>query len=75
MIRFLRLELFKETLPLKTLKPIQASGNRLYLPYEGKQNFKVSKPKIYLKHNDEILETIVTAFPKNDSLQVWYKPL
>ncbi|WKL46380.1 Ig-like domain-containing protein [Flavobacterium pectinovorum] len=69
------LELFKETLPLKTLKPIQASGNRLFLPYEGKQNFKLSQPKIVLKNNDEILETIVTQFPKKDSLQVWYKPL
>lgn len=69
------LELFKEVLPLKTFKPIQASGNRLYLPYEGKQDFKTSKPKIVLKHGDEVLETIVTAFPKKDSLQVWYKPL
>lgn len=69
------LELFKETLPLKAFKPIQASGNRLYLPYEGKQNFKTSKPKIVLKNNNEVLETIVTAFPKKDSLQVWYKPI
>ncbi|MFQ6601289.1 Ig-like domain-containing protein [Flavobacterium sp. C3NV] len=69
------LELFKEVLPLKAFKPIQASGNRLYLPYEGKQDFKTSKPKIVLKHGDEVLETIVTAFPKKDSLQVWYKPL
>ncbi|OXG07994.1 Ig-like domain-containing protein [Flavobacterium araucananum] len=69
------LELFKETLPLKAFKPIQASGNRVYLPYEGKQNFKLSKPKIVLKNNNAILETIVTAFPKKDSLQVWYKPV
>jgi hypothetical protein len=69
------LELFKETLPLKVLKPIQASGNRLYLPYDGKQNFKLSKPTVVLKHNDEVLKTIVTAFPKKDSLQIWYQPL
>lgn len=69
------LELFKETLPLKALKPIQASGNRIYLPYEGKQNFKLSKPKIVLKHNNDVLESIVTAFPKKDSLQVWFKPI
>ncbi len=69
------LELFKETLPLKTLKPIQASGNRLYLPYEGKQDFKTSKPKIVLKNHNDILETIVTQFPKKDSLQVWFKPI
>ncbi|CAC9973452.1 Ig-like domain-containing protein [Flavobacterium panici] len=69
------LELFKETLPLKAVKPIQASGNRLLLPYEGKQNFKINKPTIVLKNNDQVLETIVTQFPKKDSLQVWYKPL
>ena len=69
------LELFKEVLPLKTFKPIQASGNRLLLPYEGKQNFKKDKPKIVLKNGNEVLETIVTQFPKKDSLQVWFKPL
>ena len=69
------LELFKERLPLKAFKPIQASGNRLLLPYEGKQNFKDSKPKIVLKNGNEVLETIITQFPKKDSLQVWYKPI
>lgn len=68
-------ELFKETLPLKTFKPIQASGNRLLLPYEGKQNFKNSKPKITLRNGSETVETIVTQFPKKDSLQIWYKPI
>lgn len=69
------IELFKEVLPLKVFKPIQASGNRLLLPYEGKQDFKKSRPKITLKNNTEVLETIVTQFPKKDSLQIWYKPL
>lgn len=69
------IELFKEVLPLKAFKPIQASGNRLLLPYEGKQNFKNAKPKIVLKNGNEVLETIVTQFPKKDSLQVWFKPL
>ncbi|MEA9415112.1 Ig-like domain-containing protein [Flavobacterium sp. PL02] len=69
------LELFKEVLPLKTHKPAQVSGNRLVVGYDGKQNFKNSRPKIILKNNGEILPTIVTQFPKKDSLQVWYKPL
>lgn len=68
-------ELFKESQALKALKPIQASGNRLFLPYDSKQDFTLSKPKIVLKNNNEILETIVTRFPKKDSLQVWYKPI
>ena len=69
------LELFKEVLPFKAVKPVQASRNRLYLPYESKQNFKLSKPKVVLKHGNDTMETIVTAFPKKDSLQIWYKPL
>ncbi|MFD1601280.1 Ig-like domain-containing protein [Flavobacterium artemisiae] len=69
------LELFKETLPTKTFKPIQASGNRLLLPYEGKQNYKASAPKIVLKNNSQVLETVITQFPKKDSLQIWYKPI
>lgn len=69
------LELFKEILPLKTHKPAQVSGNRLVIGYDGKQDFKNSKPKIVLKKNDEILPSIVTQFPKKDSLQIWYKPL
>ncbi|MCV9930235.1 Ig-like domain-containing protein [Flavobacterium sp. LS1R49] len=69
------LELFKEVLPLKAYKPTQVSGNRLVVGYDGKQNFKNSRPKIILKNNGEILPTIVTQFPKKDSLQVWYKPL
>ena len=69
------LELFKEAQALKALKPIQASGNRLFLPYDSKQDFTNSKPKIVLRNNSEILESIVTRFPKKDSLQVWYKPI
>ena len=69
------LELFKEVLPFKTHKPTQVSGNRLVVGYDGKQDFKNSKPKIVLKKNGETLPSIVTQFPKKDSLQIWYKPL
>jgi uncharacterized protein (DUF2141 family) len=68
------LELFKETLPFKALKPSQASGNRLTLGYEGKIN-KNEKAKIILKNKNEILPTIVTKLAKKDSLQIWFKPL
>ncbi|MGL2987816.1 Ig-like domain-containing protein [Flavobacterium sp. RSSA_27] len=69
------IELFKEVLPFKAYKPYQASGNRLVVAYDGKQDFSKSKPKIILKNNTETLESIVTQFPKKDSLQVWYKPI
>jgi uncharacterized protein (DUF2141 family) len=69
------LELFKETLPFKTFKPTQASGNRLLVGYEGNVNSAAVSPKIVLKNNNDILSTILTKFPKKDTLQVWYKPI
>ncbi len=65
------LKLFKQVLPLKVFKPIQASGNRLILPYQG----KTSAIKITLKNGETLLPSIITKFPKKDSLQVWFKPL
>lgn len=65
------LKLFKETLPFKAYKPIQASGNRLILPFQG----KTADVKITLKNGESVLPSIITKFPKKDSLQVWYKPL
>ena len=68
------LKIFKETPKFKAIKPVQASGNRLILGYEGKIN-SASKPIIPLKNKTDILPTIVTKFPKKDSLQIWFKPL
>jgi uncharacterized protein (DUF2141 family) len=68
------LELFKETLPFKTFKPAQASGNRALLGYEGKIS-KNEKPKITLKNKNEVLPIVVTKLAKKDSLQLWFKPL
>ena len=64
-------KLFKEVRPFKTFKPIQTSENRLFLPYEG----KADKAKITLKNGAEILPSMITKFPKKDSLQIWFKPL
>ncbi|POY39735.1 hypothetical protein C3L50_07855 [Flavobacterium alvei] len=65
------LKLFKEVQPFKAIKPIQASGNRLIFPYEG----KADGVKLALKNKGVDLPIIITKFPKKDSLQVWYKPL
>jgi Bacterial Ig-like domain len=65
------IKIFKEVLLYKAYKPVQASGNRLVLPYEGEAN----DVKITLKNGSEILPTIITKFPKKDSLQIWFKPL
>ena len=69
------LELFKESLPFKAFKPSQASGNRLFMGYEGVVNSVAVLPKLILKNNTEVLSNIITKFPKKDSLQVWYKPI
>jgi hypothetical protein len=65
------LKLLKEVLPFKAFKPIQASGNRLLLPHEG----KTDAMKLILKNNETDLPITITKFPKKDSLQIWYKPL
>ena len=65
------IELFKEILAFKPIKPYQASGNRLVVPYEG----DTKDVKIALKNGTDILPTIVTKFPEKDSLQVWFKPI
>jgi uncharacterized protein (DUF2141 family) len=69
------LELFKEAVPFKAVKPIQASGNRLILGYEGNAKSKEKKPEITLKSKGQIVPTIVTTMGQKDSLQIWYKPL
>ena len=64
-------ELFKEKLPFKAVKPTQGSGNKLIMGYEGEpKNIKVT-----VKNGSEIIPTLVTHFPKKDSVQVWFKPI
>ncbi len=65
------LKLFKENLDFKSFRPIQASANKLLLPYEGHENHA----KILLKNKSDLLPTIITKFPKKDSLQVWFNPI
>ena len=64
-------ELFKEILPFKAIKPTQASGNRILVGYEGKPK----AVKVSVKNGETEIPSIVTQFPKKDSLQVWYKPM
>ncbi len=65
------LELFKEELPFKALKPIQASGNRIIVGHEG----KADNLKSELKNGNEIIPTIITPFQGKDSVQIWFKPI
>lgn len=64
-------ELFKEKLPFKAVKPELASANRILMGYEGSpKNMKVT-----LKNGSEILPNVITYFPKKDSVQIWFKPV
>jgi len=63
-------ELFKEVVPFKAIKPTQAAKNRLLLGYEG----QTKGVKITVKNGTEVIPTVITNFPKKDSLQIWYKP-
>ena len=65
------LKLFKEVLAFKTFKPVQTSGNKLLLGYQGDPK----NIKVVLKKGNEIIPTIVTKYPIKDSLQVWYRPI
>ncbi|AWI25165.1 Ig-like domain-containing protein [Flavobacterium pallidum] len=65
------LQLFSEVPAFKAIKPIQASGGRMLLGYEG--NPKGIRATI--KNGNEIIPSTVTQFPGKDSVQVWFKPI
>jgi uncharacterized protein (DUF2141 family) len=65
------MELFQEVAPFRAVKPSIASGNRLYLGYEGNP----AGIKTELKKGNEIIPTMVTQTPEKDSVNVWFKPV
>ena len=65
------LELFKEDLKFKSKKPVQASGNRIIMGYEG--NGK--NVKVVARQTGTIIKTRMTKFPEKDSVQVWFAPI
>ncbi len=66
-----QLELFKEELPFKVLKPSQASGNRMTMGYQGNPK----EVKIEVKKAGVVVPIKVTQLPKKDSLQIWFPPI
>ncbi|WP_333878090.1 Ig-like domain-containing protein [Flavobacterium sp.] len=64
-------EMFKEVLPFKALKPTQVNTNKLLMGYKG----KAKGTKVTLRNGQDIIPSLVTQFPKKDSLQVWFKPV
>ncbi|MFN4025863.1 MAG: Ig-like domain-containing protein [Flavobacterium sp.] len=64
-------ELFKETIPFKVVKPTQVTNKRWVMGYEG----KAKGTKVVVKNGAEIVPSLVTQMPKKDSLQIWMKPV
>ncbi len=65
------LELFKEVVPFKAIKPTQAAKSRLLMGFEGQSK----GVKIMVKNGTKMIPAVVTNFPKKDSLQIWFKPI
>jgi uncharacterized protein (DUF2141 family) len=64
-------ELFKEKTPFAAIKPTLDSGSRLLMGYEGNPK----GVKVTVKNGSETIPSVVTQFPKKDSVQIWFKPL
>lgn len=65
------LELFREDLPFKSLRPSLDAGNKLLMGYE-------SDPKAMsatLKNGQDVLPTVVTKVPDKDSVHIWFRPV
>lgn len=61
------LDLFTETRPFKALKPLQASQNKLFTPYEGDPRGM----KATVKNGSETINSLLTKVQDKDSLQLW----
>ena len=63
------LQLFAEKKAFKYLKPLQASSNRLYAPFEG--DHRDMKVEVRNGTGNEVIKTLTTKVKDKDSLQVW----
>ncbi|MCR5861266.1 Ig-like domain-containing protein [Flavobacterium sp. J372] len=61
------LDLFSEVRPFKVLKPLQASQNKLFVPYEGDPR----GTKATVRNGSEILPSVLTKVEDRDSLRLW----
>jgi len=66
-----QLELFRERLPFKALKPTIASGNRFYMGFHGDP----TKITAEIRNGSALLPAIVTKVSQKDSVNIWYKPV
>jgi len=67
-----KLNLFEEILDFKPIRAFEVANNKIIIAHEGKSK---KHPKIELRSQSELVETLLTKFPEKDSLNVWYKPI
>lgn len=65
------MELFREVVPFKAVKPTLASGNRFYMGYSGRPE----GVRATLRNGNDVIPTLVTKVPEKDSLNIWYGPV
>lgn len=63
--------LFNEIPGFRATRPYQASGNRIVVPVDGDGK----DAQISVRNGQENIPVKVTKMPKQDSLQVWFKPI
>lgn len=64
------LELFKEKLPVKVLKPAQNNANKIFVPYEG-NDAKIVTASVKNAVSGDDIKTRITKLRDKDSLQLW----
>lgn len=65
------LELFKEEVPFKPLRPTLDAGNKFLVGYEGDPKGVTAT----VKNGSDVLKAAVTKVENKDSLNVWFKPV
>lgn len=65
------LELFKEVLPFRVLKPSAPAANRALFPYEG----RLKEASYQVRKAGQPIPFKVTKVPQRDSVQVWFAPI
>lgn len=62
------LELFKEAVPFKAVRPTLDAGHKFLVGYEGDPK----EVKASVRNGSELLKTAITSVPDKDSINVWF---
>ncbi len=65
------LELFRESIPFRAMKPVLGEANKLIMPIEGKPNGIA----VALRSAGVEIPSVTTKVEGKDSLNIWFRPL